>query len=182
MKKLSVNNLTISFRTVTGKVHAVRDINFELEEGETLAIVGESGSGKSVTTRAIMGILAGNAIIESGNIMYEGEDLLQITEEQFHSIRGKKIGMIYQDPLSSLNPIMKIGKQITEGLLLNGDHLKNRAEKLCNNERIAYYELRHQIRQLKNKMEYDKANSAQYKKEIFLHITPQTIVVRVGHF
>lgn len=155
-KKLSVENLSISFRTVTGTVKAVRDVSFELTEGETLAIVGESGSGKSVTTRAIMGILAGNAIIESGKIVYEGEDLLKITEEQFHSIRGKKIGMIYQDPLSSLNPIMKIGKQITEGLLLNGDHLKNKIEKLYNKERIVYSEIKRDIRIAKEKIESNK--------------------------
>ena len=155
-KKLSVENLSISFRTVTGTVKAVRDISFDLSEGETLAIVGESGSGKSVTTRAIMGILAGNAIIESGKIIYDGEDLLKITEEQFHSIRGKKIGMIYQDPLSSLNPIMKIGKQITEGLLLNGDHLKNKIEKLYNKERIVYSEIKRDIRIAKEKIESNK--------------------------
>lgn len=155
-KKLSVENLSISFRTVTGTVKAVRDISFDLSEGETLAIVGESGSGKSVTTRAIMGILAGNAIIESGKIIYDGEDLLKITEEQFHSIRGKKIGMIYQDPLSSLNPIMKIGKQITEGLLLNGDHLKNKIEKLYNRERIVYSEIKRDIRIAKEKIERNK--------------------------
>lgn len=155
-KKLSVENLSISFRTVTGTVKAVRDVSFDLSEGETLAIVGESGSGKSVTTRAIMGILAGNAIIESGKIIYDGEDLLKITEEQFHSIRGKKIGMIYQDPLSSLNPIMKIGKQITEGLLLNGDHLKNKIEKLYNRERIVYSEIKRDIRIAKEKIERNK--------------------------
>lgn len=160
-KKLKVENLSISFRTVTGIVKAVRDVNFDLEEGETLAIVGESGSGKSVTTRAIMGILAGNAIIESGKIVYEGEDLLRITEEQFQNIRGKKIGMIYQDPLSSLNPIMKIGKQITEGLLLNGDHLKNEIEKGYNKERIIYSELKQEIRVTKEKVKETKKDKAQ---------------------
>lgn len=160
-KKLIVENLSISFRTVTGIVKAVRDVNFDLTEGETLAIVGESGSGKSVTTRAIMGILAGNAIIESGKIVYEGEDLLKISEEQFHNIRGKKIGMIYQDPLSSLNPIMKIGKQITEGLLLNGDHLKNKIEKHYNKERIVYSELKQEIRVTKEKMKSNKQDKVQ---------------------
>lgn len=163
-KKLTVENLSISFRTVTGKVKAVRDISFDLAEGETLAIVGESGSGKSVTTRAIMGILAGNAIIESGKIVHDGEDLLKITEEQFHSIRGKKIGMIYQDPLSSLNPIMKIGKQITEGLLLNGDHLKNKIEKLYNTERVVYSEIKRDIRIAKEKIERNKKDKAECKE------------------
>ncbi len=117
-KKLQVKNLTISFRTPGGKVQAVRGIDFDLYKGETLAIVGESGSGKSVTNRAIIGILANNSIVENGKIIYDGKDLLKISEEDFHSIRGDKIAMIFQDPLSSLNPIMCIGKQITEAMLL----------------------------------------------------------------
>ena len=116
--KLEVNDLKISFRTNNGRVQAVRDISFDLYEGETLAIVGESGSGKSVTSRAIMGILAPNAIVESGEILYDGKDLMQITEEEFHSLRGDKISMVFQDPLSSLNPIVKIGKQLTEAMIL----------------------------------------------------------------
>ena len=116
--KLQVKNLRISFRTVSGKVQAVRGINFDLEEGETFAIVGESGSGKSVTSKAILGILAGNSIVEGGEIIYDGQDLLKISEEDFHKIRGDKIAMIFQDPLSSLNPIVKIGKQLTEAMLL----------------------------------------------------------------
>lgn len=119
-KKLSVNNLVISFRTPGGKVQAVRNISFDLHTGETLAIVGESGSGKSVTSKAILGILAGNSIIESGSIIYDGMDLLKISEEDFYRIRGDKVAMIFQDPLSSLNPIMRIGKQLTEAMLLKG--------------------------------------------------------------
>ena len=118
--KLEVNNLKISFRTANGKVQAVRDIGFKLHKGETLAIVGESGSGKSVTTRAILGILANNAIKEGGEIIYDGQDLMKISEEDFHRIRGDKIAMIFQDPLSSLNPIMRIGKQLTEAMLIKG--------------------------------------------------------------
>lgn len=104
-KKLEVNNLIISFRTTNGKVQAVRDVSFDLYKGETLAIVGESGSGKSVTNRAIMGILANNAIVESGEIIYDGQDLLKISEEDFHKLRGDKIAMIFQDPMSSLSLI-----------------------------------------------------------------------------
>lgn len=148
-KKLIVKNLSVSFRTNTGKVKAVRNVNFNVSQGETLAIVGESGSGKSVMTRTIMGILAKNGIVESGEIFYEGENLLKISEEQYHKIRGSKIGMIYQDPMSSLNPIMKIGKQITEGLLLNGNHIKNRINELYNKERIEYYELFREYSSLK---------------------------------
>ena len=115
---LEVKNLRISFRTSSGTLKAVRDISFNLKRGETLAIVGESGSGKSVTSKAILGILAGNAIIESGEIFYDGKDLLKISEEEMCKIRGDKISMIFQDPLSSLDPIVKIGKQITEAMLL----------------------------------------------------------------
>ena len=118
--KLSVRNLRVSFRTSNGKVQAVRDISFDLAKGETLAIVGESGSGKSVTSKAILGILAGNSIVESGEIIYDGKDLLKISEEDFHSIRGDKIAMIFQDPMSSLNPIVRIGRQLTEAMLLKG--------------------------------------------------------------
>ena len=118
--KLSVRNLRISFRTTNGKVQAVRGIDFDVAKGETLAIVGESGSGKSVTSKAILGIQANNAITESGEIIYDGKDLLKINEEEFHSIRGDKIAMIFQDPMSSLDPIVKIGKQLTEAMLLKG--------------------------------------------------------------
>ena len=123
-KILEVNNLKISFRTQTGTLKAVRNISFDLERGETLAIVGESGSGKSVTSKAILGILAGNSIVEGGEILFDGKDLLKIDEEEMHKIRGDKIAMIFQDPLSSLNPIVKIGKQITEAMLL-----KNKASR-----------------------------------------------------
>ena len=119
-KKLEVKNLQISFRTQSGLLKAVRDISFDLYKGETLAIVGESGSGKSVTSKAIIGILAGNAVVEGGEILYDGQDLLKISEDDFHKIRGDKISMIFQDPLSSLNPIMKVGKQLTEAMILNG--------------------------------------------------------------
>ena len=119
MAKLEVKNLTISFRTNNGAVRAVRDISFDLNEGETLAIAGESGSGKSVSARAIMGILAGNAMVDNGEIIYDGRDLLKIDEEDFHTLRGHKLAMVFQDPLSALNPIMKIGKQLTEAMILN---------------------------------------------------------------
>ena len=119
-KKLQVRNLRVSFRTNGGKVQAVRNISFDLHKGETLAIVGESGSGKSVTSKAILGILAGNSIVEGGEILYDGQDLLKISEDDFYRLRGDKVAMIFQDPLSSLNPIMRIGKQLTEAMLLKG--------------------------------------------------------------
>lgn len=123
-KILEVKDLKISFRTSGGTLKAVRDISFDLERGKTLAIVGESGSGKSVTSKAILGILAGNSIVEGGEILYDGKDLLKIDEEEMYKLRGDKISMIFQDPLSSLNPIVKIGRQITEAMLL-----KNKAKR-----------------------------------------------------
>ena len=116
---LSVKDLKVNFRAYGGIVQAVRGISFDLHRGETLAIVGESGSGKSVSIKTVMGILANNAIIAGGEVLYDGMDLTKVKEEDFHRIRGKRIGLIFQDPLSALNPIMKIGKQITEVLRLN---------------------------------------------------------------
>ena len=131
-KKLEVKNLQVSFRTQGGIVKAVRDISFDLYKGETLAIVGESGSGKSVTSKAIIGILAGNSIVEGGEILYDGQDLLKISEDDFHKIRGDKISMIFQDPLSSLNPIIRVGKQLTEAMILNGKLRQKSAKKSFN--------------------------------------------------
>ncbi|MCR5231691.1 MAG: ATP-binding cassette domain-containing protein [Acholeplasmatales bacterium] len=133
-KVLEVKKLKISFRTNNGTVKAVRDISFDLYKGETLAIVGESGSGKSVTSKAILGILAGNSIIDGGEILYDGRDLLKVSEEEMHKLRGDKIAMIFQDPLSSLDPIVKIGKQITEAMLLKNKASRRASRKAFNSE------------------------------------------------
>ena len=132
--KLQVKNLQVSFRTQAGILKAVRDINFDLYENETLAIVGESGSGKSVTSKAIIGILSGNSIVEGGEILYDGQDLLKIDEEHFHKIRGDKIAMIFQDPLSSLNPIVRVGRQLTEAMILNGKSRQKNSRKEFNSK------------------------------------------------
>ncbi len=131
-KKLEVKNLQISFRTQGGILKAVRNVSFDLYKGETLAIVGESGSGKSVTSKAVMGILAGNSIVEGGEILYDGQDLLKISEEDYHKIRGDKIAMIFQDPMSSLNPIMRVGQQLTEAMLLKAKKGKKNARNSFN--------------------------------------------------
>ncbi len=151
---LEVKNLKVSFRTQAGTLKAVRDITLDLKRGKTLAIVGESGSGKSVTAKAILGILAGNTIIEGGEILYDGKDLLKISEEDFHNIRGDKISMIFQDPLSSLDPIVKIGRQITEAMLL----------KSSTNRRVAKAEYNKLLGSLKKNM-YAAAGSG-HKDEI----------------
>ena len=132
-KKLQVKDLQISFRTQGGILKAVRNISFDLYGGETLAIVGESGSGKSVTSKAIMGILAGNSIVEGGEILYDGQDLLKISEDDFHKIRGDKIAMIFQDPMSSLNPLMRIGQQLTEAMILKAKTGRKNARNAFNN-------------------------------------------------
>ena len=126
---LSVQDLAVSFRTYSGKVQAVRGVSFDLKKGETLAIVGESGSGKSVTTKAIMGLLAKNATIESGKILFDDHDLVKYKEKDFCKLRGKDISLVFQDPLSALNPIMKIGKQITETLVLREGLSRREAKK-----------------------------------------------------
>ncbi len=127
-KILQVKDLTISFNAYAGKVRAVRGVSFDLNRGETLAIVGESGSGKSVTIKSIMGILAKNANIDAGEILYDGMDLAKLDEKGFCNIRGKRISLVFQDPLSALNPIMKIGKQITEALILSQGMKKDEAK------------------------------------------------------
>lgn len=115
---LSVNNLHVDFKTYAGDVKAIRDINFELKKGETLAIVGESGSGKSVTTRTLMGLNAKNATI-SGDIDFKGRKLNELKEKDWVKVRGKEIAMIFQDPMTSLDPTMKIGMQIAEAILIH---------------------------------------------------------------
>jgi oligopeptide/dipeptide ABC transporter ATP-binding protein len=114
MAILEVKDLSVEFATSAGVVQAVRGISFSLEKGRTLAVVGESGSGKSVTGRAIMGILAENAKVSAGSVLFDGKDLLQLSERQLCPIRGNRIAMVFQDPLSSLDPVMRIGRQITE--------------------------------------------------------------------
>ncbi|GEN48626.1 ABC transporter ATP-binding protein [Ligilactobacillus pobuzihii] len=124
---LDVNNLEINFHTYAGDVKAIRDVSFHLDKGETLAIVGESGSGKSVTTKSLMGLLANNARVVGGSIMYHDEDILKKSEKQMQDIRGKDIAMIFQDPMTSLDPTMKIGRQIAEPLMKHKNVEKKKA-------------------------------------------------------
>ena len=135
---LKIRDLNISFKTDNGNVKAIRGVNLDLYKGETIAIVGESGSGKSVTTKAIMGILASNGTIDSGTIdyvwydEYTGErqerDIVQMSERELQKeIRGRKIAMVFQDPMTSLNPTMTIGKQIMEPMMFHYGKSKEEA-------------------------------------------------------
>eukprot|EP00792_Barthelona_sp_PAP020_P005423 TRINITY_DN2642_c0_g1_i1.p2 TRINITY_DN2642_c0_g1~~TRINITY_DN2642_c0_g1_i1.p2 ORF type:complete len:349 (-),score=55.33 TRINITY_DN2642_c0_g1_i1:206-1252(-) len=114
---LEVKDLHVSFDTYGGEVKAVRGVNFSLAPGETLAIVGESGSGKSVTSKAVMGIIADNGFVKNGEILFEGKDITKMNEDELQQMRGSDIAMIFQDPMTSLNPTMKIGKQIIETII-----------------------------------------------------------------
>jgi oligopeptide transport system ATP-binding protein len=114
---LEVNNLKTRFHTPEGTVYAVNGISFKLDEGETLAVVGESGCGKSVTVMSLLRLIPiPPGEISSGNALYRGADLLKLAEEDLEHIRGKEISMIFQDPMTSLNPVLTIGRQITESL------------------------------------------------------------------
>lgn len=127
---LEVKNLHTYFYTDSGVVKSVDGVDFELKEGSTLGIVGESGSGKSVTSLSIMGLLAGTTgRITDGEILLEGKDIAHISEEEKRRLRGSQISMIFQEPMTSLNPVMKIGKQLTECILQHQDVSKEEAWK-----------------------------------------------------
>lgn len=117
-KILEVKDLEVSFKTFDGEVQAIRGVNFHLNKGETLAIVGESGSGKSVTSQTIMKLIPmPPGFVKNGEILFNGENLVGKSKKEMEKIRGKEIGMIFQDPMTSLNPTMKVGRQITEVLM-----------------------------------------------------------------
>ena len=125
---LSVQNLTVDFPSGDGSVHAVRGVSYELYPGEVLGIVGESGSGKSVTSMAVMGLLPKTARV-SGSVRFRGEELLGRSDKELTRVRGKNIAMIFQDPMTSLNPVYKIGYQLAEAVLAHHDMSKAQARK-----------------------------------------------------
>ena len=131
---LSVRDLHTSFRTDSGEVQAVNGISVDVDRGEVMGIVGESGSGKSVSAYSIMQILANNGFIKSGEILFKGEDLTKWNEKQMSTFRGKNCSIIFQDPMTSLNPVFTIGNQIMEAIRLHtdkkGDEIKARAIEL----------------------------------------------------
>ena len=122
---LDIRGLRVSFRTYGGSVKAVRGVDLSIEQGESLAVVGESGCGKSVTAQAIMRLLPPQAEI-TGSIVVDGTDLLTLPEKKMKNIRGGSVGMIFQDPMTSLDPTMQIGKQIMEGLRIHDRNMKRR--------------------------------------------------------
>ena len=131
-KILGVNDLELSFHTFAGEVKAIRGVNFDLKKGETLAIVGESGSGKSVTTKAIMRLLPeSSSEFKNGQILFNGKDLTKLSDKEMQKIRGKDISMIFQDPMTSLNPTMTIGNQIMEPILKHQKVSKTEARKVA---------------------------------------------------
>jgi oligopeptide transport system ATP-binding protein len=132
---LDVRNLQVAFRSSSGSVQAVRDVSFELRRGETLAIVGESGSGKTVAAKSLVRLLPeANSVVGGGPVLLEGRDILEFSDKEMRGIRGPKISMVFQDPMTSLNPTMKVGPQITESLKrhlgLKGKQARERALEL----------------------------------------------------
>ncbi len=134
---LDIRNLSVSFDTAEGRVRALRDVSFHVNRGEILGLVGESGSGKSVSMLACLGLLARNGRIESGSILFDGQELapsglrtgteLRDHEAMLREIRGNRIGMIFQDPMTYMNPVLSIGTQLTEGLVAHGKFSKKEA-------------------------------------------------------
>jgi oligopeptide/dipeptide ABC transporter ATP-binding protein len=126
---LSVEDLRVEFATARGTVHAVNGVSFDIAPGETLGLVGESGCGKSVTSLALLGILARNGRVIGGRALFDGRDLLGLSDSQLRGIRGREIAMIFQDPMTSLNPVLTIGRQIREVLETHFDMRKDAAVK-----------------------------------------------------
>jgi oligopeptide/dipeptide ABC transporter ATP-binding protein len=126
---LSIQDLAIEFRTAEGSLSAVRNLSFSLKKGETVCIVGESGCGKSISSLAIMGLLPSNGRIAKGSILFEGKDLSQLKPEQMRKIRGNKISMIFQEPMTALNPVFTIGFQLREPLRIHQGLSKKEAHK-----------------------------------------------------
>jgi oligopeptide transport system ATP-binding protein len=125
---LSVDDLEVRFWTSRGIIHAVNGVSFDIAPGETLGIVGESGCGKSVTSLAILGILPRAGRVTAGSVRYQGRDLVGLSDDELRTIRGKEIAMIFQDPMTSLNPVLTIGRQIREALETHFDMDKREAE------------------------------------------------------
>jgi len=136
---LSIENLAVTFRSFNGTVNAVRSLSLDIEQGETHCLVGESGCGKSVSSFAIMGLLPGTGKITNGTITFDGSDITTLSERELRSIRGRDIAMIFQDPMTSLNPVYRCGDQVMEAILLHQNVNNTEARKRC-------IELFHQVK------------------------------------
>ena len=137
MPLLEVKHLHTYFKTRKGIVKAVNDVSYTLESGKTIGIVGESGSGKSVSAMSILRLLDGNGYIADGEIIFEGKNLADFSEQQMYDVRGNKISVIFQEPMTSLNPTVRVGKQVLEMLKLHTrfgkDEMKKKVKQLLLN-------------------------------------------------
>jgi ABC-type glutathione transport system ATPase component len=114
---LDVRSLSVTFHTRGGDVHAVEDVSYTLDPGESLAIVGESGSGKSVSALSLIGLVPPPGKVENGQLFFKERDLLELSDKGFQQLRGREIAMVFQDPMTSLNPVLTIGQQLSEALI-----------------------------------------------------------------
>ncbi len=150
---LAVDNLSVSFRTHHGLLSAVEEVSFSLYPGDILGVVGESGSGKTVTVSALVGLLPDNGRVTSGEVVYGGRNLLELSDPDLEGIRGKEIAMVFQDPMTSLNPVMRVGHQIAEALHIHGAtrrQARRRAFELL--ERVGIPNPRERFRQFPHEM------------------------------
>ena len=129
MALLEVKNLHTYFKTRKGIVKAVNDVSYSLDSGKTIGIVGESGSGKSVSAMSILQLLDGNGYIAEGEVIFEGKDLTKLSQQEMYSIRGNKISVIFQEPMTSLNPVFTIKRQLSEPFIIHQKMSKKEAEK-----------------------------------------------------
>lgn len=138
MKLLEIRNLAIEFHDTIPPTKIVEDISFSMEEGEILGIVGESGSGKTQTALSVMGLLGGHARMPKGEIFFQNKDILKMRQEELWNMRGKEIGIIFQEPMTSLNPVMTIGEQVEEGLRIHMDlsAAERKARAVCMMEKV----------------------------------------------
>ncbi len=167
MALLSVNSLRVSFLSKQGLLKAVRGVSFDIEENETLAIVGESGSGKSVTSKSILRLLGEDAIIEEGSVIYEGKDLLSLSENEMNRIRGREISIVFQDTSNTINPLMKIGQQFLTVFSSRNKNEKKEAKNLLKTLRKldSTYQNETDAESLSLLLTKDKANALSKLKE-----------------
>lgn len=145
---LNIENLSVSFDTFEGKLNVLENVNFSIDEGEILSIVGESGSGKSVSAYSILRLLDKNSKVESGKIKFYDEDLLKIAPREIEKYRGKKIAMVFQEPMTALNPTMKVGKQLLNVIIQNmGVSKKEAYEIMLNTLRDVHFDNPEEISQ-----------------------------------